>query len=169
MFTSGNFGNNNFFLKNKKVFAFPHTNKRGDIWLQKKNISIFICGINMFCVVSTHCTIRKGQSYFLQQTERWDCPCSHAPCFYTDRLHLFFFIKELFTAQYKTAIRCVFEAVTRHKMHCQKNPWKIPHWGNIFFFVVLKSFAFSFNAATAPWPPPPTGPFLLPNTFSPKM
>lgn len=29
----------------------------------------------------------------------------------------------------------MFEAVTRCKMHCQKNPWKIPHWGNNFFFL----------------------------------
>lgn len=55
-----------FFLS---VFVFADTNKEGTFG-KGKNISIFICGINMFCVVSTHCTIHKGQSYFLQQTER---------------------------------------------------------------------------------------------------
>lgn len=42
----------------------------------------------------------------------------------------------------------VFEAVTRCKMHCQKNPWKIPHWGNIFKIIHFL-FHFVFSAATA--------------------
>lgn len=41
----------------------------------------------------------------------------------------------------------MFEAVTRCKMHCQKNPWKIPHWGNIFKIIHF-FFHFVLNAAT---------------------
>lgn len=59
---------NAFFYLNSG-FVFPDTDKE-ETFDKEKNISIFICGINMFCVVSTHCTIHKGQSYFLQQTER---------------------------------------------------------------------------------------------------
>lgn len=73
--------------------------------------------------------------------------------------------QKLFTAQYKTAIQRDFEAVTRCKMHCQKNPWKFPHWGNIF-----KSFTFSFALYFTPRSSPPLAHshLSLQSTISPR-
>lgn len=86
----------------------------------------------MSCVVSIYCTIhRVNRNSFSRQ--KGQTVLVNMPLVFTHRqIASFFFFYKLFTAQYKTAIQHVFEAVTRCKMHCQKNPWKIPHWGNIF-------------------------------------
>lgn len=50
-------------------------------------------------------------------------------------------------------------------MHCQKNPWKFPHWGNIF-----KSFTFSFALYFTPRSSPPLAHshLSLQSTISPR-
>lgn len=62
----------------------------------------------MSCV-SMYCTIHKDNLISFSRQKR-ELPWLTCLIFYTDRLHLFF--KKLFTAQYKTAIQHVFEAVT---------------------------------------------------------
>lgn len=73
----------------------------------------------MSCVVSIYCTIHRVKQISFSRQKRKTALLTCPMFLYTDRLHLF---KKLFTAQYKTAIQRVFEAVTRCKMHCQKNP-----------------------------------------------
>lgn len=108
-------------------------NQKGTCVKEKKNISIFICGINRCRVVSTYYTIHRVNCISFSRQKGPTALVNMPLVFflYTDRLHLIY-IYILKTAQYKTAIQRVFEAVTRCKMHCQKNPWKFPHWGNIF-------------------------------------
>lgn len=118
----------------------------------------------MSCVDSIYCTIRRVNRITFSRQKGETAPVN-TPLLFIHRQIASFFLKKLFTAQYKTAIQRDFEAVTRCKMHCQKNPWKFPHWGNIF-----KSFTFSFALYFTPHSSPPLAHshLSLQSTISPR-
>lgn len=125
----------------------------------------------MSCVVSIYCTIHRVDRISFSRQKRWICPGLTCPfvVFFTHRQIASFFLK-LFTAQYKTAIQRVFEAVTRCKMHCQKNPWKNPHWGNILKIIHFFLPLCIQRPPLSPFPEAPahSRPFPSRNTFSPR-
>lgn len=77
----------------------------------------------MSCVDSIYCTIRRVNRITFSRQKGETAPVNTALLFIHRQIASFKKKqKNLFTAQYKTAIQRDFEAVTRCKMHCQKNP-----------------------------------------------
>lgn len=97
----------------------------------------------MSWVVSIYCTLHRVNCTSFSRQKGETAPIHMPLCFKTQTDCIYF--KNCL--QHNTK-QLVFEAVTRCKMHCQKNPWKIPHWGNVFYFIHF-FFHFVFSAATS--------------------
>lgn len=108
---------------------------RSHVLQKKENISIFICGINMCRVASTYCTIhrvnctsfsrQKGQTVLVNMPLVFIHRQIALYIYICIRIHVHAYVYiciYIKTAQYKTASQQVSGAVTRCKMHGQKNP-----------------------------------------------
>lgn len=112
--------------------------------VKEKNISIFICGINMSCVVSIYCTIHRVNRVSFSRQKGETAPVNMPP-FYT-QTDCIFFLKTVYSTIQNSYSTCVCEAVTRCRCIVKKIPEKFLTEVTFFFI----SFTFSFTLFLTP-------------------